>query len=181
MNNEFSSLMNQICGALLEGEIWHGKAGNECRKIALRGFGRWHDSEARCDMETRLCLEKLLRDKLGYAPTPDVSGAVRSASMALSGVGELPAHLQSWQNREKAFAATLTKAMRMAAEIDIDIYKELIALTGEVQGEAMRVRLCGARLELAQWSSHDIGIVSMILHKHFEEHPDDKYINVNLG
>ncbi|MCL2619361.1 MAG: hypothetical protein FWD97_00315 [Defluviitaleaceae bacterium] len=45
----------------------------------------------------------------------------------------------------------------------------------------MRVRFLIKRLELAGWNGHDIGVVSTIIHCHFEEHPHDKYININIG
>jgi len=181
MNGEFAALMNSVCTELLAGEVYHSRTANEFRKIALRGFGRWADAEARGDMKSRLCLEKQLRDKLGYAPVVDVSKLANEVNASFSNVSELPAILQKWIDREKEFAKTLTQAMRLAAEIDVEIYRELIELTNEVQTEAFRVKLCGMRLELAGWNGHDIAIVSKLLHHHFEEHPDDKYVNVNLG
>jgi len=181
MNQEFAALMNRICTELLAGEIYHSRAANEFRKIALRGFGRWAESEARGDMNSRVCLEKLLRDKLGFAPTVDTSSLSNEARVAFANISELPSILQKWIDREKEFSKILTQAMKMAAEIDVEIYRELIELTNEVQTEVFRVKLCGVRLELAGWNGHDLGIVSTILHEHFEKHPDDKYVNVNLG
>ena len=180
-HNDFHPLMDKVCTSLFEGEVWHGRSANECRKIAVRGFGRWHDSEAECDMKSRLCLEKLLRDRLGYATSVDTSVAAKPAAYSINGASGLKNHLEAWMRREEEFAETLSEAVRMAATVDICIYKELCCLAEEVQSEAMRVKMCGMRLDMAGWNGHDIGIVSMILHKHFEEHPHDKYVNVNIG
>jgi len=179
--NNFNELMDEICTALFDGELYHERAGNEFRKSALRGFGRWCDAESKGDYESRVCLEKLLRDRLSYAPVIDTANAQKSTSFTINGIQGLKPALEMWLKREEEFAETLTEAVRMAATVDICIYKELCCLLDEVQTEAMRVRLCGMRLDLSGWNGHDVGIVSYLLHEHFEKHPDDKYVNVNLG
>ena len=183
MNQEFTNLINSICSSLFEGEIWHERSGGECRKIAVRGWGRWHDHEAKGDMCSRMCIEKLLRDKCDYSPTIDVGVATRAMSYSIPAVGSLKEHLTSWIAREEQFINTLNQAIKIAATVDIDIYKCLIDLTAEVQAEKMRVNLCVKRLDVGQWGGHDISIVSMILHEFFEKNDGDdlKYVNVNLG
>jgi len=181
MNTEFTSLMDRVCTCLLEGELWHQRSANLMRMAALRGFGRWHDSEGYCDAETRVCLEKLACDRLGHEIELDINVAAPAVSYSIGGSADLPRHLQQWVAREEKFIPVLNDAVRMAAGTDVCLYKDLICLAEEVQAEAMRVKIVEKRLALAQWGGHDIGIVSMILHEHFEEHPHDKYINVNLG
>jgi len=179
--NNFYNLMDKVCTELFIGEIWHERAGNEFRKTGLRGWGRWADAEAHGDMKTRLCIEKLLRDYCDYAVTIDATDAQRAMAYTMNGATALKSTLELWHKREIEFIDILNKAIMSSAINNISIYKELVRLADEVQGEATRVKMCMKRLELAGYNPHDIGIVSMILHKHYEDNPHDQTGNVNLG
>jgi hypothetical protein len=181
--NDFYHLMDEVVTGLATGEMWHEKAANEFRKIGVRGFGRWSDAESKGDYKSRVCLEKLLRDYMDYSPMIDMAKVAESATMSMGGMQDLKKVLQYWYAQEMKYLEALNMAFPMAAQMNICIYKELVCLTEEVQNEAMRVKLCINRLDLAGWAGHDIGVVSMILHEFFESHEGDdlRYINVNLG
>jgi hypothetical protein len=181
ITREFAALMDNVCTSFLEGELWHERSANECRKISFRGGGRWHEAEAYGDFENRLCIEKILRDRLNYAPNIDMNAAARAVTYTLTDIRGLQQHFEAWLKREEMFIQTLGEAVRQSALIDIEIYNKLCEMLKEVQTETMRVMLCGKRLEMAGWNTHDIGVCSMIIHKYYEEHPHCQEGNVNLG
>ena len=176
MHKEFFKQMDHICSELIKGELWHVAAANEFRKIALRGFARWNESEAIGDLKSRMCIEKLLRDRLSY--TPIIS--IENPSVLWTSYKDLPEILHKWVAREKDFAEYITSAIGMARDIDIAIYKELISLADEVQNEAMRIKLCGMRLELANFDGHDIGRVNVIIHDYYDQSPECQKADFNI-
>jgi hypothetical protein len=178
---DFHEMMDEICTYLLIGEIWQARAANQLRKNALRGFARWAESEAHGDAKTRMCLEKLLCDRLGYAPMLNIADAGKASNYMLGSAQELKKYMQIWHSQEEEFIKCLTEAVRAATVVDMEIYKELCCLLDEVQTEKMRIEICVKRLDLGQWNGHDVARVSKDLHSHFETNPHDRYINVNLG
>ena len=173
--------MDKVCTELYTGATWHGRMANEFRKNGLRGFARWAEAEARGDFKSRACLEKLLCDNLDYCPVIDTTNATKAVMFEISGVQGLKPTLEKWYHNEKEFIDILTQAVRESTTINMSIYKELCGILEEVQAEAMRVKMCDKRLNIAGYNGHDIGIVSYLLHEHFEKTPDDRYVNVNLG
>lgn len=167
MHSEFYTLMDAVCSELYAGAFWHNVAATAFRKISCRGFARFSQSEASGDFDSLQCLQKLLIDNLDY--TPNITAD--TPKVAWSSYSELPNILQSWENSEREFAKTLTKAMHMACEIDAAIYRKLIDLIEEVQGEATRVRMCAKRLALSNYDGHDVGHVNKIMHDHYEANP----------
>lgn len=181
-DGEFNLMLDAICNYLQNGYIWHKKAANQCRKIYIRGWGRWHDEEAKCDSNTLLCLEKVLWDKLKFSPTYDVARFEKASVITINNLEDFKNHHLAWKQREDAFISTLNKAMEKARGIDIEVYKKLMCILEEVQCERMRLDMAYDRLTFAGWNTHDIGVCSMIIHKYFEcEHKDGHDINFNIG
>lgn len=180
-HKDIHELLDEITTYLWVGEAWHEKAANENRKIAIRGVARWHEAEGMCDAKERVCLEKLVRDKLGYAPMVDMSMVDKAYKYTLNNPQEFKSHFTMWIDREKKFIECLNAAISMAGAVDMELYKKLCGMVDEVQNEAMRVKMVHDRLELAGWNGHDIGVCSMILHKYFECEYDGGMIDFNLG
>lgn len=181
-HKDFNMLMSEISTYLWEGEAWHEKAANECRKLALRGFGRWHEAEGCYDAKERYCLDKLMRDKLDMSPMVDIAKLDRALQYMMTGGADgLKAHFHMWMEREHAFIDTLNAAIKMSGEIDMEIYKKLCCLVDEVQNESMRVKMVEMRLAMAGYNGHDLGVTSMVLHKYFECEYDGGKIDFNLG
>ena len=180
MDRNFTELLDDVCTDLLIGELWHGRAADQYRKIALRGFARWAECEALGDAKCRIALSKLLIDKCGYSPIIDVSNLHDSISFEYDNVSQLRKLLETWMLREQDLAKRLTPVMKMASEYDIEIYRELMRLTDEVQQEAFRVKMVGMRLEGAQWDLHDIYVVNKHLHDWFESNPDSKTLDFSV-
>jgi len=178
---DISKNLSMISTYLWMGEAWHGKAANECRKLSVRGYGRWHEAEGCYDAKTRMCLEKLFRDKLGVAPVIDMAEVDKAVKYTMSSLADFKNHHKIWLDREKAFIELLNATIKIVGDVDMEIYKELCCLVNEVQNEAMRARFVYDRMELAGWNGHDIGVCSMILHKYFECEYSGGKIDFNLG
>lgn len=179
--NDFNMLMDEITTYLWEGEAWHEKAANETRKISIRGVGRWHEAEGCYDAKERVCLEKLFRDKLGYAPMVDMASVDKAYKYTMTGPQDFKNHFQIWIDREKKFIECLDAAIAQAGMVDMELYKKLCCLVDEVQNEAMRAKMVHDRLELSGWNGHDIGVVSKWLHEYFEKEYDGGKIDFNIG
>ena len=177
----FHGLLNEIITCLWVGEAWHGKAANECRKIAIRGVGRWHEVESCYDMKARISLEKLLRDKLEYAPMADMAEVDKAHRFTMNNAVDFKSHFSAWVEREKKLIEILNFAIAKASAVDMELYKGLCCLVDEVQNETMRAKLVYERFELSNWSGHDIGVCSMVLHKYFECEYDGGKIDFNIG
>jgi hypothetical protein len=176
----FGVMLDCICSDLFNGSNWHLKAGNEMRKLALRGFGRMHDYNANYDFCKRIELEKIICDRLGITVEIDTSAITAAVGYNLKDPAELKNHLHMWMETEKAFAAKLTEAVRQAAAIDMCVYNELICILSAVQEEIMRIKLLKKRLELGGYNGHDLARISKDLHEHYEHHAD-LGMDVNLG
>lgn len=173
--------LDMICTYLWQGEAWHERAANECRKMHIRGLGRWHEAEAKYDGKSRICLEKILQDKLQYAATIDIMPISNALTYSMSNASDLKTHFHMWIDREHTLIKELDHAIHKAAKVDMELYKELCGLVNEVQNEAMRAQMVYDRFEFAGWNGHDIGVCSMVLHKYFEHEYDGGTINFNLG
>ena len=149
---DFLALLDDITTHLWVGEAWHEKAANEARKIAIRGVARWHEVEGCYDAKTRVCLEKLFRDKLNYAPAADMEMVDKAYKFTMNGAQDFKGHFQAWIDREGRFIDSLNHAIALAGAVDMEIYKELCCLVDEVQNEKMRAKMVHDRLELAGWN-----------------------------
>lgn len=173
-------LLDEICAYLWEGEAWHGKMANESRRMHVRGVGRWHEAEACDDYKSRVCIEKILCDKLHRYCTPDVD--ISSVyKMELKNMDAFKKHFGEWIQREERFIMVLSQALPLAATHDIELYKELMCLLDEVQNEKMRAQFFVDRVGMKDWDMHDLGVVSMEIHDYFENHYNGGKIDFNIG
>jgi len=168
----FYELLDCISTDLFIGAAWHLRAANQLRKMGLRGFARLHEYGSCHDHKKRLCLEKLVCDRLHYAPKIDVSDAEHVTSFVLSDPGKLKPHLEMWRDNEREFAKYLAEAVKLAAGEDMCVYNELVCILDGVQDEVFRIETLLKRLELGGWSGHDLATISRQLHIHFEHHPE---------
>jgi len=168
---ELNAELDKIVSYLERGSHWHRQIANELRKpsLSLRGFGRWHECEAKGDYSSIVCIEKIVRDKLNYDPKIDVSMIDQANNYMVNSVEDFKASFELWISNEKALVECLNKAVNASRTVDIQLYKDLMCLTDEVQCEIMRAGMAKSRLDAANWGSHDLYICSMMLHKHFED------------
>lgn len=178
---ELQKYLDEIATYLAEGEAWHRTAANECRKLFVRGWGRWHEAEAQCDEKSQICLAKLARDMLQYAPVIDSSFLVRANAYTIKDLDAFKLHHNQWIEREQMLIMALNNAIEQSRAIDIKVYHFLCDLAEEVQNEKMRVELVKGRMGLSAWNGHDIGVVSMVLHKYFECEYKGGEIDFNIG
>ncbi|MCL2776052.1 MAG: hypothetical protein FWD71_22320 [Oscillospiraceae bacterium] len=180
--NELCEELDDIASYLYRGVHWHTKAANYSRENLIRGFGRWHDAEAKGDFCALQNLEKIAGDKLGHIMTVDMAMVSKAESYVMPDINAFKAHFDIWERNEKEFIDCLNEAIELSRCIDIQIYQELICMAKEVQDEIMRACMAKNSLAFGGWSAHDISMKSMIIHKYFEtEHKDGGEININLG
>jgi len=165
MKSEFLNMMDHIASDLVFGALWHEAAASESRRIALRGIARWNNCEALDDFKSFQCLNKLLIDRCNYTPKIEI----QIPSVQWSSYKDLPQILQKWEVWETGFAGTITQAFALARDIDVEIYKFLMCLAGEVQNEASKVRIVDKRLAMVGYDAHDVARCNQIMH-HFFEH-----------
>lgn len=173
--------LNDIATYLWVGEAWHEKTANECRKIGIRGWGRWHEAESHYDGQERCALNKLMCDKLDYAPDVDMGMVDKAIKYTMSSAADFKVHHQVWLDREEHFILCLNNAIKLSPEFDMELYRKLCCMVDEVQNEAMRVKLVVMRLDLAGWNGHDIGVCSKWLHEYFEKEYSGGVIDINIG
>ena len=114
----FAHLMDEICTTLTAGSLIHERSALYALKHGLRGFGRLHMYNAKCDFHAKLCLEKLLIDRLDHIPTLDAEALSRAAGYAF-GQTQLKESLQWYLAREEDFIELLKGAVKMAGDIDM--------------------------------------------------------------
>lgn len=169
--HDFCALMDDICTYLTEGAIVHERSALYMYDYGLRGFGRLHEYNAKCDFNEKLCLEKLLVDRLDHIPMYDATSVAKALSYTIAN-GQLKESLKWYINREKEFEKLLVHAVAMAAKYDTAVYKKLLHILSDVQEEIFRVKEIYKRLEAGQWAAHDLMTVSAEIHKHFESKSD---------
>lgn len=174
--------LDEIATYLYAGAHWHTKAANYSRKNLIRGFGRWHDQEAKGDFCALQKLEKIVYDKLGYMPHVDMEMVSKAETYTMNDMGAFKAHFDLWERNESELIECLNHAIHKARTIDIQLYKELMCLEKEVQDERMRAKMAKDSLSFGGWNPHDISVKSKWIHEYFEnDHEDGGEININLG
>lgn len=174
--------LDDIITYLYAGAHWHLRAANFSRKNLVRGFGRWHDCEAKGDFCEIEKLEKIVQDKLGYMPRVDMQVVSKAEAYTMPDMNAFKAHFDLWEHNESELIECLNHAIHKSRTVDIQIYKCLICLAEEVQDEKMRACMVRDSLAFGGWMPHDISVKSMVIHKYFEhEHKDGEDININLG
>lgn len=176
------SKLDEICTYLYRGVHWNAKAANACRKIAIRGLGRYHDHDAKYDFCELQCLEKIVGDKLMYMPKVDMQVVTQAEMYDMANLNDFKAHFKMWMDMEDELDECLIHAIEKARVVDMQIYEKLCCMSAHAQNNCMRIRMIYDSLDFAAWQPHDISVKSMIIHKYFEhEHKDGEEINVNLG
>lgn len=180
--NHLYKYLNDIATYLYAGTHWHMKAANGSRKNLIRGFGRWHDCEAKGDFCALQKLEKVVQDKLGYTPMVDMETVAKAEAYTMNDSNTFKMHFDIWDKNETELIECLNHAIHKSRTIDIQIYKELMCLEKEVQDERMRAKMAKDSLAFGGWSGHDISVKSKWIHEYFEkDHEDGGEININLG
>lgn len=159
-------LLNEIVTYLWEGEIWHGKTANESRKFSMRGFGRWHELEAFDDMQSRVNLEKIIRDRMNLSTFVDHSKIINAFSYTIKNMNDFNNHFMVWHKREIMYSECLNEAFSLSRHFDIQLYKSLCEVLDLAQEEIMRVKIV---FETLQMYPNDIRQISEKLHLHFEK------------
>ena len=178
---DFHALVDAICSYLVDGEMWHRRAANECRKLGVRGWGRWHEAEAEGDSHLLTCLCKLLVDNCNYIPKLDMTGANKSAAYSMSNLGDFKNSHEEWIQRETMLIDILNNAIHESRSANMEVYYKLCGVQEEVQNEAMRVEWIARRLGLSNWNGSDLGLISMKIHKYFECEYKGGKIDFNVG
>ncbi|MCL1859090.1 MAG: hypothetical protein FWF92_07630 [Oscillospiraceae bacterium] len=173
MNNKqmLEECLDHIVTYLENGSHWHRQMAGELRKpaLSLRGFSRWHECESKCDYCSIICIEKIARDKLDYDPQIKVDGIERANSFMLNNANDFKNSFNIWIKNEEELVECLNHAIEYARAVDIQMYKELMGLADEVQGEIMRASMAYHRLANGGFTGHDLYVVSTLLHNHFEK------------
>lgn len=176
--SSFEECLNEIGTYLVAGEMWHERSANESRKMAVRGWGRWHDAESCGDKKIYSCLSKIVMDKLGHHITLNPE-KINKAMMY--SINDLKTHHNDWIDREEHLIKALNEAIEMSRKVDMQLYKKLCEIIDEVQNEKMRVKMILSNLNLTNWNGHDVSVKSKWLHDYFEKDYDGKCIDFNIG
>lgn len=180
-NQELYTSLNHIATYLSEGEAWHRRAANECRKMFIRGLGRWHEAESKEDEKALICLSKLLQDNIKYSPVVDSTIVANAEKLVMASPADFKAHFNYWLERENKLIMALNAAINESRAINIELYEKLCGIQKEVQNEAMRIEMVYGRFDFAGWNGHDIGVCSKWLHEYFEKEYDGGCIDFNIG
>ena len=173
--------LDKIVSFMGDCAMWAKRMANQCRKLHIRGYGRWLDCESVDTFKEIVYLEKIMWDKTWKVPTIDFS-KFHDTQGSLAGIEDFKAMHKHWEDKKEKLIECLNKAMTEARTVDVQLYKKLMCLTDKMQDDKVRVSMAYNRLEFAGWNKHDIGVVSMIIHKYFEEHhKDGDAYNLNLG
>lgn len=174
--------LNKISTYFSEGAIWHNRAANECRRFAhCRGWGRWHEAEAKEDFCSHQCFEKIVRDNLKYSPIVDGNYIIGAYNYQIQDNEQFKNHHEQWVQRENLFIATLNSAIQESRTVNMELYKFLCCTVEEVQNEAMRVGWVYDSLLSTGWEHHDIRVVSKWLHDYFAIEYKGGKIDFNIG
>lgn len=181
-DDELFRALDDICTYLVEGEAWHLKAANECRKIAIRGLGRWHDAESKGDKKLLDHFVKMLGDRLQYYAKIAYQHVDKAQQMSIRNLDDFKQHFNDWIDREERFIDVLNFAVKGSGAVDMELYQCLCKMVKEVQDESMRARMVYDNLEFGGWMPHDISVKSKWLHEYFEHgYKQGEDINFNLG
>lgn len=178
---ELKGHLDHIFTVLAKGEVWHKKAGVECRKIGVRGMGRFHDEMAIIDAMELFELTKLVTDKLGYYPNIDYHQLAKADTYTINNHADFKHHFMIWLEHEDDVINKLTKALTLSM-IDVELYNKIIKMIKCVQNEKFRAKIVYKSLDFAGWSAHDISVKSKWLHKYFEhDYKRGHDIDFNIG
>jgi len=164
--------LDKIMSYLSRGKMFHYNNSFGLRMLALRGFANLHDKESICDYKHMICIKKIAGDKLEYCPHIDFNIAHEFKDFKIESMNDFKNSFKVWEQSETELEKCITKALKCAAEEDIQLYKELICLADEVQQERMRADMIYKRCELGQWGGHDLARISKDIHCHLESHDD---------
>lgn len=167
LKTDYTVHLDHICTMLAKGEVWHKKAANECRKIGMRGMGRYHDAEGMTDAIELFEMGKILCDKMHYYGRVDYTVVAHADTYNIANNADFKRHFGIWDAAEKELAAKITEFLPHAM-VDMDLYKKLTHILHNVQNEIFRLNIVKNSLEFAGWNPHDISVKSKWLHDYFE-------------
>lgn len=181
-NRDLYEALDDIATFLVEGEAWHLAAANSCRKISIRGIGRWHDCESRGDKRLLDHLVKMLGDRLQYNAKISYQYVGKAQEISLKDLDDFRKHFHVWIDREKEFIEVLNFAVSKAGAVDMELYQCLCGIVKEVQDEVMRARMVYDSFEFTSWQPHDISVKSKWIHEYMEhDYPRTGDLNFNIG
>jgi len=169
INTELKKHLDEIVTMLSKGEIWHKKAANECRKIGIRGMGRYHDEMGINDAMELFYICKIISDKLKHYPETDYSQFAKAETYTINNHADFKRHFAVWDEHEKELINKIT-AFLPHAMVDVELYEKLIHILKSTQNERFRANLVRESFEFGNWNMQDISNKSMILHDYFEHH-----------
>lgn len=179
---ELYEILDHICTCLAEGTLWHMKSANECRKIALKGYGEWHSEESKTDNKTLDEFCEILQDKLDFSPNVNSSEIDKVNNYKISNLEEFREHHLKWIKKEENFVKAMNVAIDKARAIDMELYHKLCEMVDDVQSEISLVKYSYDSLAFAEWMGHDVSIKSKYLYDYFtKEHKKGMPINFRIS
>lgn len=180
-HHELKTKLDHIATMLAKGEVWHKKSANECRKIGVRGVGRFHDAEGMHDAIELFEMTKILYDKMGYAPKVNYQHLEKADMYTIATHTDFKRHFMIWIDHEKEFIKLLLETLPHTM-VDMELYEKVAKLTKSVQDEKFRVELVKNSFEFVGWNPHDISVKSKWLHDYFEnEWKIGDEVDFNIG
>ena len=173
--------INHICTFLASAEAWHAKMGNECRKMGVRGLGRYHDAESMISAVALYDLKRILTDKLHYNAVIDYNNVAQSESYSVATNADFKKHFTTWIKNKQDLSDKIQGFMPHAM-IDMQLYKKMLDILHNVQNSIFRANQVVKSFEFGGWNAHDISVKSKWLHHYFEENwKFGDVIDFNIG
>lgn len=182
LDEQLYEVFDHICTCLAEGAMWHMKSANECRNIALKGYGEWHAEESRSDNKTYGEFYQILHDKINFTPNINVAEIDKVNDYKISSLDEFKEHHVKWIKKEESFVKAMNIAIDKVATVDMELYNTLCDMVEDVQGEISLVKYSYDSLAFAEWMGHDVSIKSKYLYDYFtKEHRRGRRINFRIS
>jgi hypothetical protein len=120
--------------------------------------------------------------RIGYSPKPDISYIAKAGEIDVSTFELFKAHFQMWMEREDSFLKSITAAIGLMRDEDIDVYNKLCNLAVFVKNERIRAKWVLDGLAWMDWNRHHIAVESKWLHDYFEKDwKPGEPIDFNIG
>jgi len=142
------------------------------RGMSLRGFANLFDKTSECIYKDMICLKKITEDRIKFNAMIDDEIADTYANHKISSLQDFKSALDIAVKLETELEDCISGILKTIATEDICIYKKLIDLAHESQERRFRIETIKNRLDLTSWNMHDLGIISMLVHKHISEKDD---------
>lgn len=166
-------IFDKITSALITASLWNLDSANDTRALGLRGWGRWHDEEARQDQEAVITLCKLVGDKLSYKPVITVDRTTYT-------VKDIKSHHELWLTNIEKLIVMVKQAIEEIEYNDMEVYNNLCEILDNAQKEHFRVKSVLRNLTLSGFDSKDVVMKSKWLHEYFDDYKGGE-IDFNIG